>query len=1007
MPRRTAKIKIVCRFVLVFAMIAAGLFSAPAAPDYFTRTWQMEQGLPQNKATAVVQAHDGYFWIGTYNGLTRFDGVHFTVFNDNNKPELRSSRITSLFEDADGTLWIGTESGDVSQYKDGHFTIVPVRANWSGGKIYAISSDEAGDVWLMNERGELARVRDGRVLTPSAGVIAKVVALTRSATGQIWVDREGRVSLLKQGRLLPVGFVATNSETYPYIQGIAASRDGGFWVACDGRIRKWRDGQWVADMGVAPWGWNIVPNLMETSNDVLAGGTSSDGLWLVFPKQTNAPALHFDHTSGLPSDWVLSLCEDREKNLWCGTGAGLVLVRPSNLETVSPPDKWKDRPVLSVQPAPDGALWVGTEGAGLYRLKNGVWTNFNSAQGILNSYIWSLAVDGAGNIWAGTWGGGLFKQKGSSFDYAPGLTSFLSPTPALLFVGDKLWIGTTKGALLYQDGNVRRFKEIAGQPFGDVRAIARDKSGALWFGTAGDGLICMRDGSFRRFKKGGGLSSNFIECLHLADDGALWIGTFGGGLDRFKEGKFSVINRQQGLPNSVIGHIESDQFGFFWMSSYGGILRASEAELNRCADGETARVPFLTFGINDGLPTLECSEGMQSAGGKTADGRLWFPTAKGLVAVDPTDVKMNRLPPPVRIEEMRVDDKKFGDGSDARPLKVPPGRHRIEFEYTGLCFVAPEKVQFKCRLNNFESEWTDVGTKRVAVYNYLPPGKYSFQVTACNNDGVWNETGARLAFEVLPYFWQTTWFHVLGGVATTLAAGGVVWFDTRRRMRRRLEKLERERAMERERARIAQDIHDDLGASLTHIAMLSGSARGDLEMPESVVKILNRIFDRTRELTRAMDEIVWAVNPRHDTLDSLANYLNRFAHDYLSAAEIRCRLDLPLHLPALPVTAEIRHNLFLGFKEALHNAVQHGAATEVRVDLKLEAEQLTLRVADDGRGFDSAAPVAGHTLAGRIAHGNGLANMRRRLAEINGACAIHSEPGRGTTVTFTVPLRGT
>jgi signal transduction histidine kinase len=323
-----------------------------------------------------------------------------------------------------------------------------------------------------------------------------------------------------------------------------------------------------------------------------------------------------------------------------------------------------------------------------------------------------------------------------------------------------------------------------------------------------------------------------------------------------------------------------------------------------------------------------------------------------------------------------------------------------------LSFIAPEKVRFKCRLNNLETEWANAGAKRVATYNYIPPGNYSFQVIACNNDGVWNEVGANLAFRVLPYFWQTTWFRLLAGVATLLATSGFVWADARRRMRRRLEKLERERAMERERARIAQDIHDDLGASLTRIAMLSESVRGDTRVPEPVAKNLDRIFGTARELTRAMDEIVWAVNPRHDTLDSLANYLSRFAHDYLSAAEIRCRLDVPLQLPALPVMAEMRHNLFLAFKEALHNVVQHSGAAEVRVELKLEIAQLTLRVADDGRGFNTATPAEGHAAIGRIARGNGLTNMRRRLADIGGACEIGSKPGMGTAVVFTVRLPG-
>ncbi len=380
MPRRAAEKQFLGRFALTFAMVAAGFFSAPAAPNYFTRTWQVEQGLPQNKVTAVVQTRDGYLWVGTYNGLARFDGVRFTVFDDNNTPELHSSRITSLFEAADGTLWIGTESGDVSQHKDGHFATVPVRANWGGGKIYAITADGTGDVWLLNEMGELAEgAGRSRCCRRHSGVITNVVALARQTDGQVWVDREGRVSLLKHDQLQPVEFGTTTPETYPYIQGIAASRDGGLWVASNGNIRKWKDGQWAADLGAAPWGWNTVPNFLETSTGVLAGGTSSDGLWLVFPDSTNTPAVHIDRTNGLPSDWVISLWEDREKNLWCGTGAGLVVIRPNNLETISPPDKWKSCPVLCVLPAPDGALWVGTEGAGLYRLQNGDWTNFDSS----------------------------------------------------------------------------------------------------------------------------------------------------------------------------------------------------------------------------------------------------------------------------------------------------------------------------------------------------------------------------------------------------------------------------------------------------------------------------------------------------------------------------------------------------------------------------------------------------------------------------------------------------
>jgi ligand-binding sensor domain-containing protein/signal transduction histidine kinase len=989
----------------------SGPATQAAPPHFLVRTWQVEQGLPQNKVTAVLQTRDGYLWVGTYCGLARFDGIHFTVFDDHNTPALRSSRVTSLFEATDGTLWIGTESGEVTKYKDGRFAATPSRPSWSGRKIYAITSDNADDIWLLNEDGELARVRDGRVLSPPAGSISGVLCLARGTDGTIWIGRDGQVSVLRDGQL--TGELFTND----YVQGFCATHDGGFWVACNDGLRKWKGGHWIAELGPAPWRHYTVPHLFETTAGALAGGTS--GLWLIESGQTNAPAMHLDNTDGLPSDWITSFCEDQEKNLWCGTGAGLVVIRPNNLEIISPPDKWKRCPVLCVLPAPDGALWVGTEGAGLYRLQNGGWTNFSLEQGVRNYYVWSLAADGAGRIWAGTWGGGLFAQKGDAFDFAPGLENFRSPIPALLFLHDELWIGTTAGALRSPNGKLQRLNEVSGEPFGDVRVIAPDKSGALWFGTAGSGLVRLQNGNLRRFKSSSGLSSDFIECLYFAADGALWIGTFGGGLDRFKDGKFSIINHEQGLPNGVIGHIESDGRGFLWMSSYAGILRASENDLNRCAEGIINELPFLTCGINDGLPTLECSEGLQSAGGKTADGRLWFPTAKGLVVLDPAGVKINSRPPPVRIEAMRVDDKKLADGNNAEPLKFAPGRHRIEFEYTGLSFVAPEKVRFKFRLDSFDADWADAGAKRVATYNYIPPGRYSFRVIACNNDRVWNQTGASLAFEVLPHIWQTTSFHILGGLATVLAASAAVWADARRRMRRRLEKLERERAVERERARIAQDIHDDLGASLTLIAMLTESARGGAQVPEPVAKNLDRIFGTARELTRAMDEIVWAVNPRHDRLDSLANYLSRFAYDYLSAADIRCRLDVPLQLPTLAIAAETRHNLFLAFREALHNVVKHASAGEVRVELRLDAAKLTLRVVDDGQGFSRAvsapASAGGNPFSGigapmgadRIAGGNGLPNMRRRLTDIGGACEIRSEPGHGTTVTFSVPVRET
>ena len=266
---------------------------------------------------------------------------------------------------------------------------------------------------------------------------------------------------------------------------------------------------------------------------------------------------------------------------------------------------------------------------------------------------------------------------------------------------------------------------------------------------------------------------------------------------------------------------------------------------------------------------------------------------------------------------------------DIPRFRIGPGAHRYEFSFTGLSFTVPEKVRFSYRVEGLDPDWADASTKRLVNYSYIPPGDYTFRVTACNNDGVWSEPGAAVHFTVLPQFWQTWWFRALSGLGAAGLITAVVLLVTRRRMREKLERLEQQRAIERERTRIARDIHDDLGASLTRITMLSQSARAELE-PSAAASDLDRIFDTARELTRAMDEIVWAVNPQHDTLDSLATYLGRFAQGFLASAHVSCRLDVPMQLPTWPVTAETRHNLFLAFKESLNNAVKHSQTTEVR-----------------------------------------------------------------------------
>jgi signal transduction histidine kinase/ligand-binding sensor domain-containing protein len=1000
-----SNLKVVRLFRLALLNIATShlALAAPALPNYFTHLWQTEDGLPQNAVTAIVQTRDGYLWLGTYNGLARFDGLRFTVYADSTTPGLQSSRVTSLFEDDVRNLWIGHETGGLTRFKDGRFEPIEVRAGWSGGKISAIGEDAAKDIWLVNEEGLLARVRDGLVLTPRAGTAPGVVSFATDMRGNVWIAREGKVSVLQGEKLVTMHFDAGPADGY--VQGICASRDGGLWVASDGRVRKWQGDRWVADLGEAPWGLRAIIPFIETRDGSLVAGTVDSGLHLIIP---GSGVLTFNRSNGLPQNWMRSLCEDREGNLWAGVGGGgLVALRAGKVATINPPDHWQGRAVLSVSVARDGAMWIGTEGAGLYRFHETQWTRFAENEGLSNPFVWSVSEDASGTLWVGTWGGGLFVLRDGRFARAPGLENLTTPAPALLHSkGGTSWIGTGDGLLQCESGMTWVGRQ-QGLELPDVRAVAQAKDGTIWFGMSGGGLGAFKDGAVRQFRKRDGLSSDFVHCLRLDADGTLWIGTAGNGLSRYKDGRFAIINARHGLPAAVICHIEEDEHGFFWMSSHSGILRVSKVELNDCADGKKDSINCLIYGKGEGLPTLECSGGFQPAGCRTADGRIWFPTSKGLVAVTPTDVKRNQLPPPVVIEEVKVDGQPLATSrANGPPLRISPGRQQFEFQYAGLSFTVPEKVQFKYRLEGLETKWVDAGTKRTANYSYVPPGRYSFRVTACNNDGVWNQEGAALAFTVLPYFWQTWWFRSLAGLNAAALVAGSVLFATRRRMRHKLERIERQRAVERERARIAKDIHDDLGASLTRITLLSQSARSELDQAPEAAADVDRIYRTARELTRAMDEIVWAVNPKHDTLDSLATYLGKFAQDFLAAAHVRCRLDVPMQLPAWPLSAEVRHNLFLAFKEALNNAVRHANASEVRVSLDIAPTSFVLSVEDEGCGFVPDTNGASRPQDSvRFGAGNGLANMSQRLAEIGGRCDIQSVRGEGTKVTLFVPVK--
>lgn len=987
----------------LFAVVTGHPASTFLTDGYSVRVWQTEDGLPENLVSSAAQTKDGYLWFGTLSGLVRFDGERFRVFNSTNTPELPDRRVVRLFEDSQGTLWIGHEAGHVSRYRQGRFERVLMPRSPENERVIGLGSDEQGAMWAMRENGAVDSLEaDIRLPSLIAPVPPGMMGWTRGANGNIWLWENSLPANLTNGRLVPLEFPSPQDD--PSVAGLAGAADGGVWVLTHNRIRKLKGRRWTEDRGASPWPPATISCALELRDGTLAVGTVGEGLYLVFAD--DRPAVCFSQRNGMPQNWVRFLYEDREGTLWAGAGSsGLVSIRSSPFAVLSPPDHWQGTSVLSVAAGRDGSLWVGTDGAGLYRHSAGQWGHYREAKGLHNPYICAVSETPTGEVWVGNyWWGGPYRLEGESFVRPASVDARWSPAFALLAVPgtNDLLVGNRDG-LLRLNGEQATWLLLSPGGFGDdVCAVALDRDGTIWCGFAQGGLARIAGGSVTFYRQTDGLGSNSVQSLLADDDGTLWIGTADGGLARLKDGKFTRLGPEHGLADTIICQILDDGLGYFWMSTHHGIQRVARSELNRCADGEIPTFQSQIYDRSDGLPIVQFRGGRQSASARTEDGRLWFASSANLISVDPARIRPNPDPPPVVVESFVVDGRTVPAPSPQVDDALPPDHERLEFRFSGLSFAAPNKVQFKYRLEGIDKTWVDAGPRRTAFYSRLPAGSYRFRVIACNNDGLWNTAGASLAFVIAPFFWQTWWFVGSCILATLFAVAFVVRTITRRRLQRRIEQMERQHEIERERARIAQDIHDDVGTSLSRIAMLSQPAHRDLAEPARTAAMLARIYATAREVTRSLDEIVWAVDPRHDTLDSLVDYMGRFAQELLTTANLRCRLDLPVEVPAWPLTAEIRHNLFLAFKEALNNAVKHAAASQVRIMLRLHPDAFELVVADNGHGFDPAQP--GSTETGRLAGGNGLANLRKRLARIGGRCEIHSARGEGTSVSLRVDL---
>jgi len=984
-----------CQCTLLAVLIAANFARAASDADnaFIAVNWRNEDGLPHSIINSVVQGQDGYLWIGTYVGLVRFDGVRFVHYTPAEIPELGDGRIVTLFVDRVGTLWIALEGGRLAAYEQGVARIHCPGGTTNAPPIVSLAQDSSATIWFQTGAGDL-----GRLTTNGVEICARLGGamfrpgriLFNDRNGQIWVGTPDGLKLWRDGKLSvpdswPVGLRGP-------VDSAAAAPDGSVLVFRNHQLWRGKGTNAPTLIDVPADVGNILNLLEDSVGRIWLGAVNGqlfcralNGNWRELPRQS------------IPGSSRV-MFEDREGNVWRGSfGGGLARIRPRVFTLHELPKPTNDAYARSASADSAGNLWavMGSESIARIRVGQSIpeeWSALNAPLGYR-----TIFVDHRTNIWVGIVGDGLLYRLGEK-GYQP-IRSPKNNAEAVNAIFEdsrhNLWLGCLGGSGLgfLPDGDPNKWQDVAGIPVPDVRAIAEAPDGAMWFGTHYGGAYRLQDGHWTHYTTRDGLPSDYVRCFLVDSDRNLWLGTIRG-LCRWRDGKFVSITSRNGLWNDSLSHLVEDDHGNLWMSSFGGVFRVSRAMLNEFADGQRDSIQCVGYGRNDGLSSLECPGACQPAGAKTPDGRLWFPTVSGLASVSVRAIKENKLTPPVWIEELGID----GDVTVINPttdlITVPPGKRKFDFRFTALSLAAPERVLFRYKLTGLDENWSPAQPQRLAAYNNIPPGKYSFEVVACNNDGIWNESGHSLRVTIQPHFWQTWWFKigVGGGLVLALVLG--VRQVERLRARIRLERLEQEHAIEHERSRIAKDIHDDLGANLTQIVLLSQRAEEASRSPEEVEHWLQKIPATARQTIRSLDEIVWAVNPQHDSLESLANYISQFALKHLALAGIRCNLDVPTVLPEVRLGAEARHNCVLTVREALQNVVTHAAATEAAVSLQVNDAQLKITVTDNGRGLDLA----------QTKFGNGLANMRRRIEDMDGHFEIDSKPGRGTAVQLTLRL---
>jgi len=749
----------------------------PAKPvaRYHREAWGAEEGLPQVTVDALVQTDDGYLWAGTQEGLARFDGVRFQIYDRRNTEVMVTGSISALEPGRGGSLWIGSPEGGLVRYLDGAFEGFGLDdglpSMWINGML--VTAD--GALWAGYDFG-LTRF-DGSGFTPIKlpGDRIAVTKLAQTADGTVWAGTRAHGLLRIQGET--VAGAADGPWAGHPISALHAAADGSLWVGTEDaglfHIAAGAATHLTTADGLTT---DSIASLTEDRDGSLWIGTYGGGLCRLYGGELDCQT----QEQGLGADSVGALWEDHEGSLWMGTKTrGLLRLRDTTFSGYSTRDGLTYDSARAIVEGCDG-VWIGTD-AGLNLLVDGEFREFPERQRFASRPVMSLHQSPDGSLWMGAFQHGLTRLSGGS--WGPPLPGIEHAT-AMIDEGDGgLLVGTRKGLFRYAEGQVERVP--LGLDHLYIKAMHRARDGAVWIGTHGSGAVRYADGEFLPLQQDAAGGRSVVLSVHEDADGTLWFGT-GSGLIRYRDGATRVFTSEHGLTDDRIYAVLEDDTGHLWLSGNHGVSRVRKEALDAVDRGEADAVTVVTYTSTDGMPATECNGGLNPAGMRSADGRLWFPTVGGVAVVDPARVYSSDVPPPVVVEQVLVEGQPVDPGG---PLELAAGAQHLEIHFTALSFIAPQRMQFRYRLEGFEESWIETGSRRVVQYTSLPPGSYRFVVTACNADGVWNHEGADLEVTKRPYLHQmpVTW----GLVALAVLAGLWGLYKIRlRQMERRQRELE-------------------------------------------------------------------------------------------------------------------------------------------------------------------------------------------------------------------------